>query len=74
MFVFIPGSIPPVIFGPDGTDPAEISIPPVTYTHFSLTFYIDTCEVVNSGKCIYYGTTAETFSVAREVRLKKKQD
>ena len=32
MFVFIPGSIPPVRFGPAGTDPAEISIPAVTYT------------------------------------------
>ena len=31
MFVFIPGSIPPVRFGPAGTDPAEISIPAVTY-------------------------------------------
>jgi len=26
----------------------------------------DTCDVVNSGKCIYFGTTAETFSVSRE--------
>ena len=33
MFVFIPGSIPPVRFGPAGTDPAEISIPAVTYIH-----------------------------------------
>ena len=31
MFVFIPGSIPPLRFGPAGTDPAEISIPAVTY-------------------------------------------
>ena len=31
MFVSIPGSIPPVRFGPAGTDPAEISIPAVTY-------------------------------------------
>ena len=34
MLVFIPGSIPPVRFGPGGTDPAEISIPAVTYTYF----------------------------------------
>ena len=34
MFVFIPGSIPPVRFGPAGTDPAEISIPAVTYIDF----------------------------------------
>ena len=33
MFVFIPGSIPPVRFGPGGTDPAEISIPAVTYIY-----------------------------------------
>ena len=33
MFVFIPGSIPPVKFGPGGTDPAEISIPAVTYIY-----------------------------------------
>ena len=32
MFVCIPGSIPPVRFGPGGTDPSEISIPAVTYT------------------------------------------
>ena len=31
MFVFIPGSIRPVRFGPAGTDPAEISILAVTY-------------------------------------------
>ena len=31
MFVFNPGSIPPVRFGPGGTDPAEISISAVTY-------------------------------------------
>ena len=31
MFVFIPGSIRPVKFGPSGTDQAEISIPAVTY-------------------------------------------
>ena len=31
MFVFIRGSIPPVRFGPGGTDPAEIPIPAVTY-------------------------------------------
>ena len=36
MFVFIPGSIPPVRFGPGGTDPAEISIPAVTYTRRSI--------------------------------------
>ena len=36
MFVFIPGSIPPVRFGPGGTDPAEISIPAVTYIHIQL--------------------------------------
>ena len=30
MFVFIPGSIPPVRFGPAETDPAEISISAVT--------------------------------------------
>ena len=34
MFVFIPGSIPPVRFGPAGTDPAEISIPAVTYIRY----------------------------------------
>ena len=33
MFVFIPGSISPVRFGPAGTDPAEISIPAVTYIY-----------------------------------------
>ena len=31
MFVFIPGSIPPVRFGPVGTDPPDGSISPVTY-------------------------------------------
>ena len=31
MFLIIPGSISPVRFGPAGTDPAEISIPAVTY-------------------------------------------
>ena len=31
MFVFIPGSIPPVRFGPTVTDPAKISIPAVTF-------------------------------------------
>ena len=31
MFVFIPGSIPPVKFGPGGTDPPDGSISPVTY-------------------------------------------
>ena len=35
MFVFISGSIPPVRFGPGGTDPAEISIPAVTYTLYT---------------------------------------
>ena len=33
MFVFIPGSIPPVRFRPGGTDPAKISISPVTYIY-----------------------------------------
>ena len=32
MFVFNPGFIPPVRFGPGGTDPAEIYIPAVTST------------------------------------------
>ena len=32
MLVFIPGSIRPLIFGPAGTDPAEISIPTETST------------------------------------------
>ena len=36
MFVFIPGFIPPVRFGPAGTDPTEISIPAVTYIYLSL--------------------------------------
>ena len=31
MFVLIPGSITPVRFGPAVKDPAEISIPAVTY-------------------------------------------
>ena len=33
MFVFIPGSIPPVIFGQVGTDPPDGSISPVTYIY-----------------------------------------
>ena len=39
MFVFIPGSIPPVRFGPGGTDPAEITIPAVTYIFLTLKFF-----------------------------------
>ena len=38
MFVFIPGSIPPVRFGPRGTDPAEISIPAVTYIYIGIVY------------------------------------
>ena len=33
MFLFVTGSIPPVIFGLAETDPVEISIPAVTYTN-----------------------------------------
>ena len=33
MFVFIPGSIPPVRCGPGGTDPPDGSMLPVTYTY-----------------------------------------
>ena len=33
MFVFVPGSIRPVRFGPAGTVTAEISITAVTYTN-----------------------------------------
>ena len=36
MFVFIPGSIPPVRFGGAGNDPAEISIPAVTNIHTNI--------------------------------------
>ena len=38
MFVFIPGSIPPVRIGPAGTDQADISIPVITYVsiHFNV--------------------------------------
>ena len=32
-YIFIPGSIPPVRFGPVGTDPPDGSISPVTYVH-----------------------------------------
>ena len=38
MFVFIPGSIPPVRFWPAETDPPEIFISPVTYINYK--FYI----------------------------------
>ena len=40
--------------------------------NLEFTMYLDTCDVVNSGKCIYYGTTAETFSVSREVKWRQK--
>ena len=33
MFVFIPSSIPPLKFGPVGTDLPDGSIPPVTYMY-----------------------------------------
>ena len=33
--VFIPGSVPPVRFGPAGTDPTEMPISAVTYTALS---------------------------------------
>ena len=46
MFVFIPGSIPPVRFGPGGTDPAEISIPAVTYIS------LKKCEGIDCSKKI----------------------
>ena len=36
MFVFFPGSIPPVRFGTVGTDPPDGSISPVTY----ITYYL----------------------------------
>ena len=38
MFVFIPGSIPPVRYGPGGTDPAEISIPKILICMFECKF------------------------------------
>ena len=38
MFVFIPDSIPPVRFGPGGTDLPERSISPVTYTSLYCSF------------------------------------
>ena len=44
MFVFIPGSIPPVRFGPGGTDPAEISIPAVTYIPNQIVVHQKSCE------------------------------
>ena len=51
MFVFIPGSIPSMRFEPGGTDPAEISIPAVTYIGEENAVFD---EMVNCEVCCFY--------------------